>query len=224
MDGTVKTLDRNVVSGFEKLGTKVDGLVDLFTDLQADNRERDAKLADSLRTLAERLGTPAHSTPPFSPPTRRQQRVQSPSPDGDNQPSADAARGHRMVPKHHSIQSFWNEWYGLEDCKDKPVVGGIAAMERQHKSKWRKHFSPSETKHFSRSQIVIQSINTACDASGERMEKTIEAFKEVYEVRIKLSMAKMAIIVQELGLVTKKNTEAKQSNLTRHAHYSCIIY
>jgi hypothetical protein len=141
MEGTVNTLDRNVVSGFEKLGTKVNGLADLFTDLQANNRERDAKLADSLRTLAERLGTPAESTPPFSPPTRRQQQVQSPTRGGDNQPSAaDAARGHRMVPKHHSIQSLWNEWYGLEDCQDKPVVGGIAAMERQQKSKWRKLF------------------------------------------------------------------------------------
>jgi hypothetical protein len=79
-------------------------------------------------------------------------------------------------------------------------------------------------KYFSRSQIVSRSINTACDASGETMEKTIEAFEEVYEVRAKLSMAKMATIVQELGLVTEKNTEAKRSNLTRHAHSSCIIY
>jgi hypothetical protein len=114
-----------------------------------------------------------------------------------------------MVPKHHSIQSLWNEWYGLEDREDKPVAGGIAAMERHHKSKWRKHFSPSEKKHFSRSQIVIRSINTACNASGETMEKTIKAFEEEYEVRAKLSMAKMAIIVQELGLVTKKKQRGK---------------
>jgi hypothetical protein len=137
MDGTVNTQDRNhVASGFEKLGTKVDGLADLFTDLQANNRERDAKLADSLRTLAERLGTPAESTLHFSPPTRRQQQVQSPSRGGDNQPSAaDAARGHRLVPTHHSIRSSWIGWYGHEDCQDKPVVGGIAVMERQQKSK-----------------------------------------------------------------------------------------
>jgi hypothetical protein len=56
------------------------------------------------------------------------------------------------------------------------------------------------------------------------MEKTIEAFEEGHEVRAKLSMAKMAIIVQELGLMTEKNTEAKRSNLTRHADSSCIIY
>ncbi len=212
MDGTVKTLDRKIVAGFDKLDTKVDGLADHFTDLQADNRERDAKLADSLWALAERLGTPAGSPPLFSAPTRRQQ-VQSPSRGGDNQPSppspADAARGHRMVPKHHSIQSLWNEWYGLEDCVDKPVVGGIAAMERLHKSKWRKHFSPSEKKYFSRSQIVIRSINIACEASDASLEETIVAFEEVYQVRAKLSMANMATIVQELGLVTKKKHRGK---------------
>jgi hypothetical protein len=69
MDGTVKTLDRNVVPGFEMLGTKVNGLAYLFTDHQAYNQERDSKLVDILRTLAERLGTSAESPPPFSPPT-----------------------------------------------------------------------------------------------------------------------------------------------------------
>jgi hypothetical protein len=42
MDGTLKALDRKVVSGFEKLDTKVDGLADHFICLQANNRERDA--------------------------------------------------------------------------------------------------------------------------------------------------------------------------------------
>jgi hypothetical protein len=79
MDGTLNTLDQKLVAGFDKLDTKVDGLADLFIDLQANNQERSAKLADSLRTLTERLGTPAESNPPFSPQTRRQQQVQSPS-------------------------------------------------------------------------------------------------------------------------------------------------
>jgi hypothetical protein len=65
MDGTVKTLDRKILAGIDKLDTKVDGLANHFTDLQADKRERNAKLVDSLWALAERLGTPAGSTPPF---------------------------------------------------------------------------------------------------------------------------------------------------------------
>jgi hypothetical protein len=40
-----------------------------------------------------------------------------------------------MVPKHHSIQSLYDEWYGLGDCLDKAVVGGIAAIETRYKSK-----------------------------------------------------------------------------------------
>ena len=118
------------------------------------------------------------------------------------------------------IQSLWNEWYGLEDCEDEPVVGGISAMERQHKLKWRKHFSPSGKKNFSRPQIVMRAISIACEASDATLEEIIVAFEEVYQVRAKLSMANMATIVQELGLVTKKNTEAKRGNLTRHAHSS----
>jgi hypothetical protein len=68
-------------------------------------------------------------------------------------------------------------------------------------------------KTFSRSQIVIRSINTACEATDETLGKIIEAFEDVYEVQAKLSMAKMATIVQELGLVTEKKTQ-RQSEAT----------
>jgi hypothetical protein len=159
MDGTLKTLDQKIVSGFEKrdtIDTKVDGLADHFNYLQANNRERDGNYADHLQTLAARLRAgDGSSPPPFSPPTRPQQQVQQQSPSrvGDNQPPPspdDAASGrrHRMVPKHHSIQSLFDKWFGLEDSLDKPVVGGIAALETGYKSKWRNHFSASEKNTF----------------------------------------------------------------------------
>ncbi len=65
-------------------------------------------------------------------------------------------------------------------------------------------------KHFSRSQIVIRSIHTACEATDETLEKTIEEFEDVYQVRAKKSIATMATIVQELGLVTKKRARGKR--------------
>jgi hypothetical protein len=104
MDGTLKTLDRKIVSGFEKLDnidTKVDGMADHFNYLQANNQECDGNYADHLRTLAARLRAgDGSSPPPFSPPTRPQQQVQQqlPSRVGDNQPPpspADAASGRR---------------------------------------------------------------------------------------------------------------------------------
>jgi hypothetical protein len=41
-----------------------------------------------------------------------------------------------MVIKHYSIQLLWNKHDGLEDCKGKPAVGGIAAIERHQNLKW----------------------------------------------------------------------------------------
>ena len=218
MDGTLKTLDRKIVSGFEKLDTKVDGMADHFNYLQANNRERDGNYADLLRTLAARLRAGDGSSPlPFSPPTRPQQQVQQQSPSrvGDNQPPpspADAASGrrHRMVPKHHSIQSLFDEWYGLGDSLDKPVVGGIAALETRYKSKWRNHFSASEKKLFSRSQMVIRGILTTVENTDETLDTVINSFELPYKVDVKLLMAKMATtIVQEHGLVTKKKSRGK---------------
>jgi hypothetical protein len=220
MDGTLKTLDRKIVSGFDKLDTidnKVDGLADHFNYLQANNRERDGNCADHLRTLAARLRAgDGSSPPPLSPPTRPQQQQvqQSPNRVGDNQPPpspADAASGrrHRMVPKHHSIQLLFDEWYGLGDSLDKPVIGGISALETRYKSKWCNHFLASEKKNFSRSQMVIRAILTTVKNTNETLDTIIDSFELPYEVDAKLPMAKMATIVQEHGLVTKKKSRGK---------------
>jgi hypothetical protein len=212
MDGTVKTLDQKIVSGFNKLDTKVDGLADHFTDLQRYNQERDAKLADNLQAVAARLSTPVGSPPLF--PLQQDHNESNCQFGGDNnqQPSqspADAARHHRMVPKHHSIQSLYDEWYGLGTCLDKPVVGGIAAIEIRCKSKWRNHFSASEKKHFSRSQMVIRAILRTVEETDGTLSTVIELFERAYEEEAKLSMAKMATIVQNHGLVTKKKSRGK---------------
>jgi hypothetical protein len=114
-----------------------------------------------------------------------------------------------MVPKHHSIQSLFDEWYGLGDFLDKPVVGGIAALETRYKSKWHNHFSASEKKHLSRSQMVIRAILTTVENTKETLDTVMDSFELPYEVDVKLSMAKMATIVQEHGLVTKKTSRGK---------------
>ena len=52
---------------------------------------------------------------------------------------------------------MWNQWYGLLEYKDVPVVGGIPAMEKAHKATWRKYNS-KEQKHFSRFKKMIQDM------------------------------------------------------------------
>jgi GTPase involved in cell partitioning and DNA repair len=62
----------------------------------------------------------------------------------------------------------------------------------------------SEKKHFARSQIIVRAINITYEDTKEILERALEAFEEVYEVQAKLSMAKMATIVHNLGLVMTK--------------------
>jgi hypothetical protein len=213
LEGHVKTLNRGVTSSFDQLKTMVqDGFQAGFTALHEYNRERDSQLAARLHTMAEGLALPSPSIgagAPFPPRRRQQQQQESPSPAGDVTPPSPGPRHHRMVLKHHSIESLWNEWYGLGEFEGKPVVGGIDAIERHDKSKWRKHFSMSEKKHFSRSQIVIRGINATIHDRGETFETTMESFEVTYEAEAKFSMAKMAAIVQTLGLVARKKSRGK---------------
>jgi hypothetical protein len=173
MDGTLETLDRKVLSGFKKLETKVDGLGDHVMCLQANNQER----VDHLRMLAVRLRAGDGSSPPFSPPTRPQQQQvqQSSSHVGDNQPPPspdDDARRHIMVPKHHLIQLLYDEWYGLRDSLDKPVVGRIAAIEARYKLKWRNHFSASKNiMRSSREALPIQKLMTRTTGRLPKVEE-----------------------------------------------------
>ena len=62
---------------------------------------------------------------------------------------------YRLTSSPTSATAMWNQWYGLLEYKDVPVVGGIPAMEKAHKATWRKYNS-KEQKNFSRLKKMIQ--------------------------------------------------------------------
>jgi hypothetical protein len=57
--------------------------------------------------------------------------------------------------------------------------------------------------------MVIRGILTTVENTDETPDTVINFFELPYEVDTKMSMAKMAIIVQEHGLVTKKKPRGK---------------
>ena len=205
MEGHVKSLDRGMISRFDKLEIMVQ---DSFKALQDYNRERDDRLADHHLMMAARLVSPG-STFTLANKSRRQAQESPTSDDDDAESSPSPTKNHRMVLKHHSIRSLWNEWYGLGEYEGKPMVGGISAIETLKKSKWRIHFSSSEKKQFSRSQIVIRAIIMTIEDSDETLESAINTFEVTYEADAKYSIAKMATIVQNLGLVTRKKARGR---------------
>jgi hypothetical protein len=152
MEGHVKTLDRGMISHFDKLKNMVwDGFYDDFMVLKDYNQEHGIQLADQFLIVAARLVSPAFTHPLNKLPPRQQ--AQSPSPAGDDNVSSPSPGGrHNQMDllEHHSIRSLHNKGYGLGDCcEDKHVAGDIAAIGTLQKSKWRTmHFSASEKKHF----------------------------------------------------------------------------
>jgi hypothetical protein len=57
--------------------------------------------------------------------------------------------------------------------------------------------------------MVIRAILTTVENTSERLDTFIDSFETPYQVDAKLSMAKMATIVQNLGLVTTKMSRGK---------------
>ena len=51
--------------------------------------------------------------------------------------SVGPASEHRLALKHFSLHGIYDEWYGLGRFLDKPVIGGIAALETMYKATWR---------------------------------------------------------------------------------------
>jgi hypothetical protein len=104
------------------------------------------------------------------------------------------------MPIQFSIKD--NEWCILvEYLLDLPVPGGIAALEASHKAKWCKSFSSNEVK------IVVAGIY-AIQCQTQCMVINKLNF-DLYIEKVKQSVASMAIIVQTMGLISKKKLRGK---------------
>jgi hypothetical protein len=57
--------------------------------------------------------------------------------------------------------------------------------------------------------MVIQAIITSVKNTNERLDTVIDSFETTYKEEANLSMAKMATIVQNFGLVTRKKSRGK---------------
>jgi hypothetical protein len=71
-----------------------------------------------------------------------------------------------------SIQQMYNEYYGLGDFKEKPIVGGRFSLDEKFGSRWRKNFQNGDKGHYNRCRrlcrILIEKakevdINVAID-------------------------------------------------------------
>ena len=60
------------------------------------------------------------------------------------------------LPNVRSATELWNVWYGLGKYKNKPIPGGVDALESQRSNDWRRGYAKQHTQMFSRYRMSIE--------------------------------------------------------------------
>jgi hypothetical protein len=197
-----------ITNGLTKVDATISALSESMVarDVASDKRQAEFHLA-----MAARLGFASTGTingtiqgvvPASSSPAQQRRLVVN------NGASLPASK-HRLAMQHQSLQTLYDEWYGIGECLDLPVPGGIAALEANHKAKWRNHFSGHEIKNFSRVKMVVTGIDEMQRRTQRPIDSVIDELDLVFKEEAKKSVAKMVIIVQKRGLVDKKKSRGK---------------
>jgi hypothetical protein len=197
----ITNVDATVTNMSVSLETAVSSLHHIVQSLE----RRDVELASQFLQMAGRLA------PTCSPPSLPV-HVESPSPPSGRREPTDGISlfsEHHLKVKHQAMHTIYYEWHGLEDCEGFPVEGGIAALEAAQKTKWRRHFSQSEKKHFSRLQMIMNGLEAASMRSSCDPFDLLDEWNVTFQQDAKKSVAKMADWVKENGFVIKKAPRGK---------------
>ena len=125
-----------------------------------------------------------------------------------------AEKAHHLEFKHKTLLSSFNKWYGLEEYHGVPIPGGIEVLEEDYKNKWRKHFSASEKKAFSRLKRVIKGINAEIERTGKLTMDVLDEWQERFEKEDRCSVSKFEEWLCRQGLITTAAPRGKNATAT----------
>jgi hypothetical protein len=133
-------------------------------------------LAAGYLGIASNLGATHLTTAPTARRTEETAQVQEEDEDED----WIRARGHKIqVTEPDSIRIIYNEFKGLHDFTDMPILGGLEACDKKYKTKWRKHFNGADQKRFSRMSMLARAIERQVDLGEDEVEVIMD-WDQVY--------------------------------------------
>ena len=149
-------------------------------------------------------------------PTQPSPALQRPSP-ALQQPSENGSTTDfstiKPKPKHDTLHSLTQEWFGKGEYASLLPAGGLDALERKHKSKWRRHFDGREKRHFSRLQSKIKGLKNRAQGTNKDLDTIVDelafAFKE--EKGANKSLANFVRMLQHMGALEKRVRESRIS-------------
>jgi hypothetical protein len=123
---------------------------------------------------------------------------------GDTGAGGLACTDHQFFASHKSVQSFYNEYYGLGDFEGIPISGGLVAMDDRFGAKWRKSIRGG-AKHMSRLKAVMRAIADMSDLEGGSLDRSIDVLEGVFRDKGvdggKQRLSNLVDILKKQGLV-----------------------
>ena len=169
-----------------------------------------SQMAMVMSSSANTYAAMARISSPF-PQGQEQQQQQQENKDESVDVTSHPPSSHQPRPKHMSLVTLYQEWYGLGDFDGIPIAGGIESMERKMKSRWRKHFSGAQKKSFSRTKDVIDGINRRVQTSNLTLEAVIDEWDVLYRGEWKCSTYKMSEWLKDNGFLGRKKPRGKSA-------------
>ena len=139
---------------------------------------RTTRRSTSLPAAPPTATTLPTTTPPTArttPPTARTTPPQA----SNLSPIHSPGYGYRLPAKPRSATDVWHAWHGIGSFENMPVCGGIPTMELNHPG-WRKMYSSTERRHFSRWKITIELMDEEIVLLGNT-KSALQGLDEIYK-------------------------------------------
>jgi hypothetical protein len=187
----------------------------------ATNDERHSLFVEAARWFSNRLGDGVDGSPPvvqaaavFGEERMEGEGLEAPpeyqeaTSDNEVPPSA---RIWRPCRSHVSMTSLWNEYYGMGAFQDKPVVGGIDALEQTYgNGKWRKHIVKSESKFFTRFKNVALAARSYIEVGEKPIDEGLGELDVIFEQEAKSAVPNMLLWFQANNYFVKRAKRGKR--------------
>ena len=105
-----------------------------------------------------------------------------------------------MKPKHQSLRSLYEEWYGLGDYCD--GTGGVDGRNKRQGARWRAHIN---RQHYSRCSRIVSAIDTTALQNSSGWETAVKTLESMFQSS-NCSLSKMVLQLQEAGVLQKGKT------------------
>jgi hypothetical protein len=198
----------NLVTGVkEDLKTMKTDIKEQADRMEQSNQSQKESLSDFLVQFGESLRTER--------PSRRQVSVATSPGQMEEESSLRPPTIHyNLKQTHDSVSDIYDEWWGIGEYEGKPIRGGFDALERQFKSRWRRHFDGGQVKHISRIKIILQALSSLSEMDGYSQEMAMNELDAVYCGECKKYITRLETYIKSKGWYQKKKRRGKPVGIT----------